>query len=453
MYERVFSFAILGAIYLLILVVLIAIWISSRKRRTPIISRRLSKLRSRLEQRLVLEALAAFAIERNIDSLLKAVGNRASQLTGYSSWILWLRSFEGKDESFSVAKAGGSLPCDPAILFSLRDPAIDKVVRQNETPLAVDQRFANTGCEKETMDALNAILPGLLIPLSDGEVLIGYIVLGGRVGRERRSEQFLSLFGAFTAIIIKNAMLNAQETRLRQQQMRTEGLSAMGKVAAGVAHEIRNPLTFIRSAAEQLLEPDEKHGDETDLVRGMLEEIDRINLRIEELRSLVKTDIGEFTRLELEKVLDSTVRLVEAKGGIVVEHHNNLEGVTVFGNPDKLRQLFLNLMINGIEAMDKGGKLKLSSYLRNDKAVIEVADTGSGIPQEQIERIFDPFFTTKESGTGLGLALCFSIVAAHGGSLELRQTGPEGTCFAVELPVAGSSAKYPDQDEQESGQQ
>jgi len=263
--------------------------------------------------------------------------------------------------------------------------------------------------------------------------------------RERRSEQFLTLYGACAAILIRKVVLDEEERRLRERQQRAENLATLGKVAAGIAHEIRNPLTFIRSAAEHLSETSSGTSDAGELAEGMVEEIDRINKRIEELLSLGRIDSEVFAPVDLEAQVRRTLQLVEAQaqaGSVEMQASFDLKGAKVAGNEDKLKQLFLNLLLNAVEAMPRGGKLRVRAERRGSGALIEVEDSGPGIPPEVADRIFEPFFTTKGGGTGLGLALCFSIASAHGGTVELLRSGSEGTCFAVELPVAEEEPRH-----------
>ncbi len=437
--ETSFAIAILAVIHGLIFLTLIIILLSDRWRRTRYRFRRLSKSESRIEQRMVSEAIAACVLERDLKSLLRSIGRRAAELNGFEDWIAWLRDEEGE---FYPASFEGRIVSGVAdSLRSGEESSFFKWVRVNHTPFVLDNKSARMAASAAMQKLLREVTPGLLIPFLDGQALFGLLLLGGqRRVREQRSEQFLTLFGAFAAIMIRKVMLDEEERRLQERQQRAESLASMGKVAAGIAHEIRNPLTFIRSAAEQLAEDSSEAEDSPELIGGIVEEIVRVNKRIEELLSLSRMDKGIFESVALEGVLRGTARLVEARArerGIEVRIETRLDDARVLGSSDRLRQLFLNLMLNGIEAMqsETGGELTVRAQANAGTAVIEIEDDGPGIPPEARERIFEPFFTTKDKGTGLGLALCFSIANAHGGSVELRSTGEEGTCFAMELPL------------------
>ncbi|HUX06514.1 MAG TPA: ATP-binding protein [Acidobacteriota bacterium] len=437
--ETSFAIAILAVIHGMIFLTLIIILLSDRWRRSHFRFRRQSKRESRIEQKMVGEAIAACVLERDLLSLLRSIGRRAAELNGFEDWIAWLRDEQGE---FYPASFEGRIVAGLAdSLRGVEEASFFKWVRVNHTPFVLDKKSARMAESTEMQKLLQEITPGLLIPFLDGQTLFGLLVLGGqRRVREQRSEQFLALFGAFAAILIRKVLLDEEERRLQERQQRAESLASMGKVAAGIAHEIRNPLTFIRSAAEQLAEESAGIEDAAELLGGIVEEIVRVNERIEELLSLGRMDRGIFEPVALDEVVRSSARLVEARArerDIAVVIKTRLDDARVLGSSDRLRQLFLNLMLNGIEAMqsETGGELTVRAHADAGTAVIEIEDDGPGIPPEARERVFEPFFTTKDKGTGLGLALCFSIANAHGGSVELRSTGEEGTCFAVELPL------------------
>jgi signal transduction histidine kinase len=361
---------------------------------------------------------------------------------------------DGGGRYYSAGAEGAGLAEITEGMHIAREDRFINWVRVNASPMVMGSKADSLTDIEELKAVLRRVAPGLLIPFLDGEKLVGLLLVGGsRRVRERRSEQFLKLFGAFAAILIRKKILDEEDRRMRAQQMRAENLANMGKVAAGIAHEIRNPLTFIRSAAEQLADSEAGQKVSSELTRGMVEEIDRVNRRIEELLSLRRVDTDVFESIEIEELIRGAARLVEAKAGergVEIELSIDLNGEDVHGSEDRLRQLFLNLMLNAIEAMPEegGGHLRIGAGRRDESVIVEFEDTGKGIPPEYADRVFEPFFTTKESGTGLGLAICFSVARVHGGTIELKRSGEEGSCFSVELPLAGArpdSSKHREQ--------
>ncbi len=223
----------------------------------------------------------------------------------------------------------------------------------------------------------------------------------------------------------------------------TERLISLGELSARVAHEIRNPLTGVRTTvqfvASKLRVGDSRRQDLDDV----LKELDRIEQIITDLllfaRPQAPRPVPTNAREVLDKVLDNlTLRCREA--GVEVERDFDEELPNVLIDPDMAQQVFLNLAINALQAMPEGGTLKMSTGLRrtrSKKAYVDVvvADTGAGIPDEVKDKIFDPFYTTRSMGTGLGLSISLQIAREHGGNLTARNSAQGGAVFKFSLPA------------------
>ncbi len=232
-------------------------------------------------------------------------------------------------------------------------------------------------------------------------------------------------------------VLSRENFRLYQGLQQADKLSALGTIAAGMAHEIKNPLASIKGLTQVLpenLDDPQFISKYSEIVPRQLDRIDRI------VRDLL--DFGQPDKLALERVdlageLEAVLRLVGnqcRQGNIAVVRE--LEGTApVNGNPAKLSQAFLNIVLNAIQAMPEGGVLTLRTYDLPLTAVIEISDTGQGIPAEKLPKIFDPFYTTKEQGTGLGLAVTHRIVKEHAGVIEVASEPGRGTTFKLCLPI------------------
>lgn len=228
-------------------------------------------------------------------------------------------------------------------------------------------------------------------------------------------------------------------TQVRQMEERTqrlEKLAAIAELAAGAAHEIRNPLTSIRGFM-QLLQAQGREG-QAEYFQVILNEIDRIDAIIRDLLLLARPSRVQRIPTDVSAVVDEVLLLHKAeleRQSIVVESAVTPGGKALL-DPKMFRQLLLNLLINAVQAMPFGGRLAIR-VLRPDpeQVVLQVGDTGVGIAPENLKRLFDPFFTTKEEGTGLGLALCHSIVQAHGGNIEVESKVGVGTTFTATLQV------------------
>ncbi len=252
----------------------------------------------------------------------------------------------------------------------------------------------------------------------------------------------ISMLANRSALSIEHALMyQFQEDKLRRL-FRADSLATMGELAAGAAHEIRNPLTSIRSAA-QFLRKELPEGRRP-MMDGIIEEVDRIDRIIQGLLSFSKSSELHLDELDLRDVLDQTLLLLEPefrKHAIEVRRNFQDADTRISADPSQLKQVFLNIILNSIQAMPSGGILTLTiANVTNssDTKMVMIQDTGEGIPEQNIARLFDPFFTTKETGTGLGLSISYGIVSRHGGEIEIRSstTGPQrGTTVTIMLPV------------------
>ena len=231
--------------------------------------------------------------------------------------------------------------------------------------------------------------------------------------------------------------------RLEEQLQISEKMASIGLLAAGVAHEVNTPLTGISSFTQMLLEGSDREDPRTRL----LEKIERQTFRaariVNGLLTLARpasASSGDRGLVDLNVVVGDVVSLLEHQFELhrVKVRRELAEGaVVVSGMEHKLQQVFLNLFLNAKDAMPRGGWLTIATRLDGDRAIVEIADTGSGIPSEYISRIYDPFFTTKAigQGTGLGLSITYGIVREHDGAIDCDSTVGQGTRFTLSLPA------------------
>jgi signal transduction histidine kinase len=230
--------------------------------------------------------------------------------------------------------------------------------------------------------------------------------------------------------------------RIEEQLRRSERLSALGELAAVLAHEIRNPLGSIRGAAE-ILKDDYRPGNKKfEFLEILQNESDRLNRVVEDFLRLSRPQPLACAPCDIGNELRSVVMLVMAEAqdrGLRLGLHGD-EPLEIRGDRDKLHQAFLNIILNGIQSMPAGGSLDIDVRRQEQDPQdhpgirIDFRDTGPGIPEDLRERIFEPFFTTKQEGTGLGLAVARKIVDAHGGRIEVSSEPLQGTTFTVFLP-------------------
>ncbi|WP_026326675.1 ATP-binding protein [Paenibacillus ginsengihumi] len=227
---------------------------------------------------------------------------------------------------------------------------------------------------------------------------------------------------------------------LEEQVQRSDRLAMIGQIAAGTAHEIRNPLTSIKGFMQVLLKTFQQQGmdREGSYTKVMLEEIDRINELLNEFLLLSKPKNVTYRQVDLSQVLKDIWPIIHNEAilhGVTVQHEVKEKLPLVVADREMLKQVFINICKNGIEAMGPGGRLTLLEGVNYEEkeVFIDICDTGPGIPMFIIDKIFDPFFTTKPEGTGLGLSVCQRIIHDIGGHIRVSSKG-FGTTFTVCIP-------------------
>ncbi|RXI96714.1 PAS domain-containing sensor histidine kinase [Anaerobacillus alkaliphilus] len=228
--------------------------------------------------------------------------------------------------------------------------------------------------------------------------------------------------------------------KVEEMILRSEKLALIGELAAGVAHEIRNPLTSLRGYTE-FLKDETSEEEKQQYFDILLDEIERIDFIVSEFMLLAKPKVLKFNSKNINAVLTQTITFLktEAKFKKVSIHTDlELDELIVQCDENQLKQVFLNLIKNAIEAMPNGGELTIRSKRKDNYVVIEFQDQGVGIPKEKLEKLGEPFFSTKESGNGLGLMVCFKIVADHKGTVKVESEVNVGTKFIIELPLSKS---------------
>jgi hypothetical protein len=243
-------------------------------------------------------------------------------------------------------------------------------------------------------------------------------------------------------IVLENV---SSRVKLEETLQQSEKLSSIGLLAAGVAHEVNTPLTGVSSYTQMLMgmipETDPKHA----LLQKMQRQTERASNIVGNLLNFSRTgSTAEFVEVDINKLLNDTLQLLEPqlrKSQIEIVKDYADELPSILGSSGKLQQVFTNLILNARDAIMGGGTITLTSRLgyRGD-VLVEVSDTGEGIPDENLKKIFDPFFTTKGvgNGTGLGLAVTYGIVQEHSGAIEAANNNVGGALFRISFPPASS---------------
>ncbi len=308
----------------------------------------------------------------------------------------------------------------------------------------------------EARGAMGAMKAGICIPLTAGDRVIGFLACRD----ERVTEAFASNEIAALLELGTRAALVVENSKLYQQMKERDRLAALGEMAAGLAHEIRNPLAAIQGAIQLLVPERDGDGkarrapDDADQAREFLgiiaDEVKRLNGVVSQFLDYSRPVKAHLAPGDLNEILEGTFKLLGSDLPPAVTLELDLERPLprVSCDPEQLRQVFLNLALNAVQAMPRGGRLSVATRLardelavwreaprRSDTVEVRFRDTGPGVPEEAKEHIFVPFFTTKEKGTGLGLAIVQRIVKAHGGTIVVRSGPDQGAEFVIALPA------------------
>ena len=264
---------------------------------------------------------------------------------------------------------------------------------------------------------------------------------GTEVDLRKSNDEIGLLADSFNEMSRKMAADIDELQRLNEQLIRAEKLAAMGTLAAGVAHEVNNPLASISSLV-QMMRAEAGHSDETrERLNLISAQIDRINQVTKDMTNFARSRPAAKRDVDINAIVSTAIRLAnfdKVFQSLNIERKLADDLPMVFADDDQLQQVFLNLLLNARDAMPDGGKLTIQSLRDHDHVTVEIADSGSGIDVAEAKQIFDPFFTTKPAGkgTGLGLAVCYGIVTAHDGRIEVAPNEPGGSIFRVILPVS-----------------
>jgi signal transduction histidine kinase len=299
----------------------------------------------------------------------------------------------------------------------------------------------------------------IYIPLISKEDMVGIMSVYTSKGKEGKKGigdeeiRVLRILANQAAVAIENAKLyrNLQEkireleeagNYIREQARKMaerEKMSALGEMVAVVAHELRNPLVSIGGFARIM---DRKAGPNDPIrpyVKIIIEEVSRLERIIANMLDYTNPSPPSLKPSDLNEIVKKAITVMSYKAhekGIVLSYHVDPSIPVIPIDPDQIYQVIINLVENAINVLEPtGGAIEVRTYFRGEKAILEVEDTGPGIPEEMLPRIFEPFFTTRAHGTGLGLHVTRRIIKDHGGEIEIRSELGKGTVFSIQIPI------------------
>ncbi|MGB9594756.1 MAG: ATP-binding protein [Candidatus Poribacteria bacterium] len=406
----------------------------------------------------ILKTAKILQMEKLIDFIFKTVLENVK--VKYAS--IWIRN--PKSGLYNIVYSHGFEKDNLNVTISDDSPIISYLAKVKE-PIVKDELEKklppNTFDEIESdFNSLNAQIS---VPIIANDELKWIINLGERSNKRMYFDEDIS----FLKTIMNQSSIAIQNVILHQQVVNMEKLSFLGKLSAELAHEIKNPLVTIRTAFEFLMngQPDQKIDEGfRNFIALALRETNRINDLIKQLLNLGRVLPPKFEWFDINQVIDDTILLLKPS---IVEKNievNDLRGdyqIEIYADKDQLKQVFLNIGQNAIEAMRSGGRLTIevipdfgleelseddksypekleNNVLKSSKAIIKISDTGKGMSKEELEYIFEPFYTGKISGTGLGLAIVNNIVKEHNGNIKVDSMEGLGTTFTLELPMIRS---------------
>lgn len=301
----------------------------------------------------------------------------------------------------------------------------------------------------------------LISPLKKREKIFGYLQFGKTDEFNKEEIIFIdSITSQISSAVFqvdlmselenKNSKLLETLNELQKTQsklIQSEKMASLGHLVAGVAHEINTPIGAIKNNNSILLKAIKKldNGNENFIINLMQDTLDvnndaisRISEIIKSLKNFARLDESEYKQVNIHEGINSTLLIIKHELTDKIEIEMDLGNVPeIYCYPNLLNQVFMNLIVNAIQSIEKYGKIKIKTDFINNKLIIKITDTGKGIEPENLNKIFDPGFTTKGAGigTGLGLSICYQIIEKHNGSINVYSKVGEGTTFVVELPV------------------
>ncbi len=354
--------------------------------------------------------------------------------------FLGLVDAAGRFEALSEAEPGSGVPAERLAALPASPETAWEIIQTGEAPLFVVYRHSRPPRRPMMHGGMEH---GLRLDEEPALIAVG-LDASPYLQAVRKDMLTLAMAGglclALAFAVAVTLFWRRKVAGLEKEVARQERLAALGTLAAGVAHEIRNPLSSIKGFATYFGAKFEPGTQDRELAEVMVGEVERLNRVVTELLDLTRPSELRLAPVTVADLVRHALKLVESdcrSRGIAVQAR--LPELTALLDADRMLQALLNLLLNAIQAMPKGGTLTVSAQRVKDRLELRVDDTGPGIPVQDMDRIFDPYFTTKNQGTGLGLATVRTLAEAHGGQVRVVSEPGQGTRVVLDLPLMGDN--------------
>jgi len=412
----------------------------------------LSDINRRLRRK-IFDHYTVFEISRHLSSML----DTKSLLDAILLTCLGQMGVDGAVILLTDSKS--KLITDPhskgIITDNFKDLAIDynssfiEVLLKLERPLTVAELHNYLEKNHSIFKLLNKLQIKLITPMIIKNRLLGILFLTDKISGASYYEndlEFLSLLMNQLSVAMENARLYEQERQINEELQRTqkllvesEKMAALGKLSASIAHEVNNPLGIINNYLQILSIKEMPEDVYSNYIKILKEEVRRIAGIVNQLLDFYRPHQDYVVEVDLKRVIAETFTLLShllTKSGVDVQMDIQEDLPIIWGSPEKLKQVFLNLLMNTIEALRNGGKVKISAKIIGQHIDIRVSDNGTGIAKENLSKIFEPFYTTKaKDGIGLGLSVCYGIIQWHKGDISVSNNSDGGATFQISLPI------------------
>jgi signal transduction histidine kinase len=385
-------------------------------------------------------------LNRNVVRVIKLSGSSVVVLDNKKNQYLVLAAARGHKENL-----GRTFPKGGVLIEKLT--GVNFLLREDMERYLKDEKIDDSEKEKikNVLEIFRENQTVLCVPSRFEKEIVGFMLFGEKLSQDAYSEEDLDLFITLSrqiALAINNSHLYEESLErerelakkdLEKQTEKIRRLASLGELASGVAHEIRNPMTVLRSRAEDLKNEIDNKEYLLEFADLSVKHIDRILNIVNNMLNFAKErEKTIFADVDINQVINDTISLVSGrfknKGIEIVT--NLISRKKIVGDPNALGQAILNVMMNGCDFMSAGGVLTVNSREQDNWVEVEIIDTGSGIPEDKVEHIFDPFFTTRAEGTGLGLSITHRIIQDHGGQIKVQSKIGQGTSLTIILPAA-----------------